>query len=223
MAFTLVTEDDFVGSNGSINGRTPDTLGAVWGNAQGVANGAVLTSNRLTFPNMSNTWIINTTVLSNDQAVEFTYGTGTYNGSLIRASASGDGYLCLINDVGGLTSAILIFEMTAGSFNLINNTNHGVITGKVIRFEMIGTTMEVFYNGVSQLTLVDTTHSSGFGGLFGASDGLTIMDDYKGYTTASAGTTWPGYIAPFGFFRKMLKKYWSFNGTIFTPPALGEI
>jgi hypothetical protein len=79
-----------------------------------------------------------------------------------------------------------------GSHTQIASAAYLPITGDVLRFEIIGTGLEVFINGVSLLTVTDATHASGTVGMWCGSSiddsGNMSVDNFAAYEDAGGGS-----------------------------------
>jgi hypothetical protein len=193
LAFTLKVHDTFVGTfSDPIAGRVPDTLGSAWGAVQG--GGAVsIGLNYAAFPASANTWIINTTPLANNQAVEGTTpnagGGGNFINLVWRADASGNGYMLMCRP--NIFDDVLLWKMVGGSFtNLGSQTGikgSAWPAGTLVRVEMIGTAITVYVDGVLKWTTGDATYASGFAGMFGDNGGSSLLDNFKAFDDAGGG------------------------------------
>jgi hypothetical protein len=97
------------------------------------------------------------------QAVASTnVGTGVYMGVAVRASASTNGYVFYFDSSTGYISSIV-----GGAETVLGSTITAPAEGVEVRLEVSGTTLEVFYNDVSQGTRTSSAHSSGSAGIYG--------------------------------------------------------
>ena len=64
-------------------------------------------------------------------------------------------------------------------------------SGALVKITVSGTTLEIFYDGVSQGTTVDATYASGSAGIFGYDGSTSRLDNWEGGDVAAAGIAIP--------------------------------
>ena len=201
MAFTLRVQDNFTGSfSDPIPGRTPDTLGLVWGSNQGGDLWAIgLTTNALN-GGVTEGAIINTTSLGDTQACEVDCSaTIDYAELFIRADASGNGYSVIWRrDVLADIQLAKVTGLSRTQLTLV--TGYAGAPGDVLRVEASGSNIAVFVNGSPATSTTDATYASGKAGLYGYLNGESMLtfrayDDLGVIPLAWAGH-WPTVLRP---------------------------
>lgn len=122
----------------------------------------------------------------NDQYSQFLYKTGAFNGVACRVSGSGGtrtGYYVLTGISGSRLAKVVNGTITdlIASGSLANPND-----GDTVKITAVGTTVEVFYAGVSQGSVTDSSIASGSAGLIFFGNTATA-DDWEGGNVAGAG------------------------------------
>ena len=128
-------------------------------------------------------WNPATNTFANDQHSQITL-VGDFAGAIVRhQSGSSSGYLAFAN-IG--TGQILLYRLDSGTFNLLTTSASGLGfgPGDTITADIVGTTLRGLLNGVSQVSTVEATYSSGQPGIAANN---TSLDNFAGGPTS--GTT----------------------------------
>lgn len=158
---TLIT-DTFDRSNNA-------DLGASWDGYSG-SNPFAINSNaaRPSAAAADNIETYNATTPPDDQWAEITIGTWAANANYRNIHAA-----CRFaapNTISGYTGAaetpnpagkVFIGEFVAGSFSVLASSPQTIVSGDVIRLEVIGSNLTLFQNGLSRATASDGTRTSG--------------------------------------------------------------
>jgi len=162
------------------------TAGAVGGNTTG-QNYAVFTA--VGFPN-------------DDQSVSATWvKSGTpivqQNSLILRGSATAlTNYNCGPNNIG---TALSINKFVSGSFTGLASQSITINSGDVISFNVTGTSLNCYLNGVPVVATTDSSISSGFPG----------VGSFQTYNSNSANLQWKNWMASPGYVSLQRPQTWS--------------
>jgi hypothetical protein len=185
----LLVSDDFNRANGALGANWTD-MNVGGGPLATIVSGAVTVDT----PNsLFEAAYWSADVFPDDQFSQVTVVAGALNsnGVIVRASGSGASfnfYSAML--VGG--AGIDLRKYVAGSFTSLGLLGSGGADGDVIRISAVGSTLQVFINGVQQgADVVDTSITSGSAGLMPAIwGGVGALDNWSGGLAALATPLW---------------------------------
>lgn len=182
-AWQLQNSDTFDRSNGELVGATMSDGSGVWASRDNNTGIHSVSSNTYlsTAGGWNNVPLYNTTMSASqgDQAAEVTY-KGSGNGGPVVRYASGAYYYLNVT-----ASTFTIYYATSGyPGSSLGSASVSTVTGDVVRLEIVGTTLTAYLNGVSQLSVSDSTLSTGQAGIWLAF--TQLYDDYNDYIPASS-------------------------------------
>lgn len=105
--------------------------------------------------------------------------SGGYIGLSVRCSGTGSPncYLYIVDDA----DAGYLYKYVSGTQTLLDGTGATVSTDDIIRLEAEGTTIRVLINGSEDISVVDSSITSGAPGVAGLDDeSATLSDDWEG-------------------------------------------
>lgn len=131
---------------------------------------------------------------ANDQYTEIRLNAFGNGGPAVRVSSSAlTGYFALFN-----SATVDLYKAVAGSYTLLSTVSSGPVStaglGLIARIQVVGTSIDVLYDGTSLTTATDATLASGFGAAYNYGTG----GGYDDVTIGSIGGGGGGGSAPQG-------------------------
>lgn len=160
------------------NFNRPDgPLGSNWLNSS-TFPGIAIASNQAV--NSASTWAISFVnpavhTFAADQYAEVKYVSGSFAGPVVRWQypVSESGYFCFVNPPAG--GGIYVYRIDNGGFVGLGSWGSAV-PGDTIRLAVSGSTLGLFVNGVSVISLTDATYTGGSPGIAAYN---SIVDDFQ--------------------------------------------